>query len=127
RAECRRERHINSESDQHHRHQLSAEAGDSGCVANVAASFPDDRSQHASAVERITWKQIEYRQQEISRADEKEKRSPEIEVQRRRQHHSPERDQRKQKTCCRTSDRNAKLRFRIFRLSFQTREAAEGM
>src|SRR5204863_3862626 len=81
----------------------------------------------ASTIERITWKQVEYRQQKISGADEKEKCSPEIEVQRRGQNHPAERDQRKQKTRRRPSDRNAKFRFRILRLSFQTREAAEGM
>ena len=106
---------------------MATEAGDPGRLANVAATFPDDRSQHASTIERITWKQVEYRQQKISGADEKEKCSPEIEVQRRGQNHPAERDQRKQKTRRRPSDRNAKFRFRILRLSFQTREAAEGM
>ena len=56
RTEGRREGHVESKHDQDRGDQLAAETGDARGVVDVAAAFPDNRAQHAAAIERIAGK-----------------------------------------------------------------------
>ena len=123
----RRQRHVNSKSDQHQGHQLATKAGDARGIANAAAAFPDDRAQHATAIERITRKKIEYGQQKISSANKKTDRHHGIRTSHRSQLSADKTDQGKKKTCRRARDGDAKLGARTIGLRPQARETAKRM
>ncbi len=106
---------------------MTAEAGNAGCVPHAAAPFPDYGPQHAAPIEGITGEEIENGQQQVSRADEEEKCRTKIELQKRGQHHSAERDQPEDKTRRRPSHSNAKLRARVLGLRAQARQTAKRM
>src|SRR6266851_3822364 len=127
RPESRRKGHVKPERNQHQGHQLAAEASNASGITNAAAAFPDNRAQHSAAIQRISWKQIEYRQQEISGADKKENSDPGVKPSHCRQLGAGEPDQGKEETCGRTSDGDAKLSLGAVRLRSQSRQATKRM
>src|SRR6185295_9525010 len=64
--------HVNAEENQHGSDENSANTSHSRGFGYVSAAFPKQRAQHTPTVERITRKQIEDRQQEVSCRHKKE-------------------------------------------------------
>ena len=67
-TESRRDGHVDAEDDQNRGDQHAANSGESRGFFDVAGATPENRAQHATAIEWITGKKIEDREQQIAGA-----------------------------------------------------------
>ena len=96
-------------------------------LCHVAAAPPENCSQDAPAIQRITGKQIKNRQQQIPSSDQKKHDSGGEVTSRVSDLGAAKSEYGKKKTGGRASDSDAKFRARILRRAAHSGQAAEGM
>jgi hypothetical protein len=122
-----RNQNVNPKQDKHAGYENAAYAGQPGCFFDVSTSAPKNRAQHAAAVKRIAREEIEKRQQQISRSDQKENHYRRFVISQRRDLGANKSKQGKQETGGRTRNGNAKFGARVLRFSSETSKTAKRM
>jgi hypothetical protein len=89
--------------------------------------MPEIRPQNSAAVERVTGKHIENRQQEIQQTKRKKKPRDNVRAERIKRRHQNEKKDREQETRRRSRDGDAKFGARCFRRVSEAGQTAERM